>query len=437
MAATKSIFTDALRQTERRTWELWDAVQTASRDIAQAARAEKVTGTKVDVRAKVQELIGDYSAELVPTIVDQIEKYLESDTEEPFYLKAATMEKLLMSAKAHLSTEIPENQAGTDTLAFQGGAVKAMGGGKVGGYLVLFSTAEDPDLQGDYFTKATELFVDSGESRPILYRHGVHPVIKSRKLGKAKLTIDEVGVFVEGELELRDKYEKAIYALAEKGKLGWSSGSMAHLVSKTATGKSFEITSWPIGEASLTPAPVEGRTRAMPLKDIVIDADELDFDSVVKSLDQEYYDEHFSIDGIPSIKSFCEAVSPTSTKDGTQRSASAADANKEYITITKILGEAYDSYTSRLVRRTEHRFLKEGREIDPSTVAQVESALADMARIETAFASIKESLLGIKKISGLTKLEQKAMNEKAKLALWNYYRISGYKPEELKDGATI
>lgn len=430
---TKSLFSDALRRNDRDTWDLWDAVRTATSEIANAKRAEKVTGTKVDVGKKVDELISDYAVELKPTIVEQITEYADSDSQEPFYLKAQTMDKLLKTIEEHYgSSPRPAKSLGSgDTLTFQGGAVKALGGGKIGGYLVLFSGADDPDLQGDYFTKATDLYVDSGETRPILYRHGAHPVIKSRKLGKATLTIDDVGVFVEGELELRDKYEKAIYGLAEKGKLGWSSGSMSHLVSKNANGKSFEITSWPIGEASLTPAPVEGRTHATPLKEIVIDDDEMDFDSIVKEVEQDQYDEQFSIDGIPAIKHFCEAVSPTSMKDGSARSKAAVDATKEFNTVGKLIGEAFHSYASRLVRRTENRFLKEGREIHPATVQQVNQLLTEIGRIEFAFSSVKEALQGLKNISEMTITEQKALDEQARHGLWNFCRISGTTPEEL------
>lgn len=431
---TKSLFSDALRQSERRTWELWDAVRTAAAEIANAKRSEKVTGAKVDVAKKVNELVSDYAAEVIPAIIEQINEYAESDNPEPFYLKAQTMDKLLKIIEEHYGSapRITEKSLGSgDTLTFQGGAVKALGGGKIGGYLVLFSGADDPDLQGDYFTKSTDLYIDSGETRPILYRHGAHPVIKSRKLGKATLTIDEVGVFVEGELELRDKYEKAIYGLAERGKLGWSSGSMSHLVSKNPNGKSFEITSWPIGEASLTPAPVEGRTAAIPLKEIVIDDDEIDFDSVVKEVEQNQYDLQFSIDGIPAIKHFCEAVSPTSMKDGAERSKAAVDATKEFNTVGKLLGEGFHSYASRLVRRTENRFLKEGREIHPATVQQVDQLLTEIGRIEFAFSSVKEALAGLKRISEMTITEQKALDERARLELWNFCRISGTTPEEL------
>jgi phage head maturation protease len=318
-----------------------------------------------------------------------------------------------------------------DSLTYYGGGVKAMGGGKIGGYLVLFTPADSPDLQGDHFTKATDFFIDDGDQRPVLYRHGMHPVIKSRKLGKARLTVDDVGVFIEGELEIRDKYEKAIYQLAEKGALGWSSGSMSHLVTRKKTGKSFEILSWPIGEASLTPNPVEGRTSAIPLKSLV--EEDVDFDEVIKSFEQESSID-FVLAGIPAISRFCESVAPNSLKDGSQRSEAAADAGKEFITIANVFGEAIYSYASRLVRRSEHRFLKSGREIDTSTVTQVEGLLAEIERVQPAFENVKSALTGIRNLSQMSATEQKAINEKARLALWDYCRITGTTPEEIENG---
>lgn len=321
-----------------------------------------------------------------------------------------------------------------DTLAFYGGTVKALGNGKVGGYLVLFSGPDDPDLQGDYFTKSTDFKIKNGRELDILYRHGSHPVIKSRTLGSAKVLIDDAGLFLEGELELRDKYEQAIYKLAEMGKLGWSSGAMGHLVQRTPKKKAMEVELWGIGEASLTPCPVEGRTSAFPLKELP--EDEIDLDALVKSLDQEEFDNQFSIEGIPHIKSFCEAVAPNSMVDGSHRSKLAANATKEVITVVKIHGEAYDSYTSRLVKRTESRFLKQGREIDQSTVKQVDSALVDVDQVISAFQSVKDTLLGIKKISDMSVAEQRAMNERARIEMWNFCRISGLKPEELENAGT-
>jgi hypothetical protein len=317
-----------------------------------------------------------------------------------------------------------------DSLTYYGGEVKALGGGKIGGYLVLF-TPDSPDLQGDFFTKSTDFFIDSGDQRPILYRHGRHPVIKSRQLGKAQLTIDDVGVFIEGELKLRDKYEKAIYQLAEKGKLGWSSGSMGHLVTRNPIGKSFEILSWPIGEASLTPNPVEGRTSAIPLKSLV--EEDLDFDQVIKSFDEENRQVEFVLAGTPAIARFCEAVAPASLKDGTQRSEAAADAIKEFITIGRIIGEAFFSDHSRLVRRGEHRFVKSNREIDAATLDQTRTYIQDISEVQAAFEAVKSTLEGILRVSEIGLTQQKALDEQARFELWNFGRITGKTPEELQN----
>ena len=158
-----------------------------------------------------------------------------------------------------------------ETLVWQGGEVKALNDdGKVGGYLVLFSTANDPDLASDFFTAKTD-FGDATKST-ILYHHGLDSTIKATKLGAGSLKVDEVGVWIEGQLELRDEYEQAIFELARKGKLGWSSGTASHLVSRKSVGKSYEITSWPLGlDASLTPTPCEPRTSAIPLKSVSVE----------------------------------------------------------------------------------------------------------------------------------------------------------------------
>mgnify|MGYP000511678374 CR=1 FL=1 len=155
-----------------------------------------------------------------------------------------------------------------DTLVYLGGAVKALGDGRVGGHLVLFSTAADPDLTGDYFTPATNLRIKAGASPILLYEHGMDPKVGDREIGEAKASVDELGVWVEAQLAMRDAYEEAIYKLAESGKLGWSSGTAGHLVRRKKVGKSFELTSWPIVEASLTTHPAEPRTSAVPLKSL-------------------------------------------------------------------------------------------------------------------------------------------------------------------------
>lgn len=146
-----------------------------------------------------------------------------------------------------------------------GGAAKALGQGRIGGYLVLYGSREQTDLVGDYFAPDTD-FGDHDTS-PVLYHHGYDPDLGARKLADGRMRRDRVGVWIETQLALRDEYERAIYELAERGKLGWSSGTAAHLVERRPDGTAQRIVRWPLGlDASLTPTPAEPRTSARPVK---------------------------------------------------------------------------------------------------------------------------------------------------------------------------
>jgi phage head maturation protease len=72
---------------------------------------------------------------------------------------------------------------------------------------------------------------------------------------------DEVGIWIEAELDRHKAYVDYVVQLVEKGALGWSSGSVGHLTRRS--GKS--ITQWPIIEMSLTPTPAEPRTLGVEL----------------------------------------------------------------------------------------------------------------------------------------------------------------------------
>lgn len=153
-----------------------------------------------------------------------------------------------------------------DNLIFYSGEVKALGEGKVAGYLARFGTPKDVDLEGDFFDKETDFGVSQAADLPVYYQHGFDPQIKNRRIGRGVIKYDDVGLWLEAQLELRDEYEKMLYGLAEAGKLGWSSGAAGHLVEREKVGKSYYIKSWPIAEASLTPTPAEPRNSAMPVK---------------------------------------------------------------------------------------------------------------------------------------------------------------------------
>jgi len=93
-----------------------------------------------------------------------------------------------------------------------GGEVKALGDGRVGGYLIRFSGPDDPDLSGEYFAPDT----DYGEADRVgvYYHHGLDPKVGKRKIGRGDIRRDEVGLWVEAQLAMPDEYEQEIYRLA-------------------------------------------------------------------------------------------------------------------------------------------------------------------------------------------------------------------------------
>ena len=155
-----------------------------------------------------------------------------------------------------------------DNLIFYGDAVKALGEGKVGGYLVRWGNPETPDLTGDFFTPDSDLGIETESRLPVYYDHGMDTHFKHKRIGRGVVKFDDVGAWFEAQLEMRDEYERSIYKLAEAGKLGWSSGAAGHLVDKELVGKSYLIKAWPIAEASLTPTPAEPRNAAVSIKSI-------------------------------------------------------------------------------------------------------------------------------------------------------------------------
>jgi len=157
-----------------------------------------------------------------------------------------------------------------ELLVAYGGAVKALGEGRIGGYLVRFGDPAQPDLSGDFFTRTTDFDIQDGDRVTLYYNHGLDPVLKKRKLGYGTLRYDDAGIWMEAQLALRDEYERRLYEdgiLA--GRMGLSSGTLPHLVERERVGGANRIKSWPLGkDASITPTPAEPRLLVMSLKSL-------------------------------------------------------------------------------------------------------------------------------------------------------------------------
>lgn len=162
------------------------------------------------------------------------------------------------------------------TLVSFGDAIKADDSGRVRGYLVRFGGA---DLEGDYFTRETDFGrpMKSGDrvAMNLYYHHGQDRTVGKSRIGTGYMTMDDKGLWYEAQVEMADQYQKMIQDLAKSGKLGYSSGATGHMVErkKMSDGR-YEITRWPIGEASLTPTPAEPMNMVKSLKDMYGDMED-------------------------------------------------------------------------------------------------------------------------------------------------------------------
>jgi HK97 family phage major capsid protein len=120
------------------------------------------------------------------------------------------------------------------------------------GYGVFF---EATDLHGEKFTKDTEFFLENVKSIPVLWEHNLSDV--NDVIGWASpVKTDEVGVFFELALKRSNAYVNAIQKLAEKGRIGLSTGALPQTIRREQN----VIKRWQICEISATVTPADFRT---------------------------------------------------------------------------------------------------------------------------------------------------------------------------------
>ncbi len=122
----------------------------------------------------------------------------------------------------------------------------------VGGWGVVFG---GQDLVGEHFAPDTDFDLEYVPNKHVYYDHALSDV--KNDIGKVmKNTVEDMGVWVEAQIDRAKAYAEEVLKLIEKGIIGWSSGTAEHLV--VTEGKA--IKRWPIIEFSLTPTPAEPRT---------------------------------------------------------------------------------------------------------------------------------------------------------------------------------
>jgi len=137
-------------------------------------------------------------------------------------------------------------------------SVRIVADNRVGGYGVLWGNKQERDVYNTYFTPETDFWDDKLPVRQVvLYDHGFDPKFGTQVLGHVDATRDdEIGRWIEAQLELSEQWLEAIRELAKQNKLAWSSGAVSHLVDVAPDGA---VRSWPVVEYSMTPAPAEPR----------------------------------------------------------------------------------------------------------------------------------------------------------------------------------
>ena len=122
----------------------------------------------------------------------------------------------------------------------------------VGGMAVVYGGV---DLEGDTFSAETDYMLETVPEPAVLYDHAMGEV--KSVLGRVT-KVDELdeGIWMEAQIERARSYAQKVLELIQAGKLGYSTGAVAHLVERLEG----NIKRWPIYELSVTPMPAEPRT---------------------------------------------------------------------------------------------------------------------------------------------------------------------------------
>lgn len=311
-----------------------------------------------------------------------------------------------------------------DALVFYGGAVKAMGNGKLGGYLVEFSDPVTlkgaPDLDREFFAADTDYDMHEGKTATVYYDHGRDPVLKRRKLARGPMSVDDIGVWIETQLEMRDNYEKAIYKLAELGKLGWSSGSAPHLVERKAVAGFTKIVAWPLGDdASLTVQPSNWRSQAVTLKSVSpITIDQLITEVETKEVEAAT-PEPFTL---PSL----DAITAPAAKSGdiNTYSSEVATALEIFAQHAGQMVNSLDPFCATVKSKQEFRFVKDGRTISKVSMGYLDDCWKHLTDAETAIVQGKAKIEDLRKTAIMTKSQRDAAQEAAKLQFEIFQRLT-------------
>ena len=165
------------------------------------------------------------------------------------------------------------------------------------------------DAQGEYFTKNTDIMMDIGDERPVIYYHGDLPSGKPNPnptaIGKAKLIrTDEQGHWFSVKIKKLQRFAERLWQAAVQGIARASGGSLPHLTRKNDN--TGELYVWPLSELTLLDQG-QGRMAAnqlatVSLKSVYEDAEIELPESFIEELESSKVDEVDKVAAEPTLK---------------------------------------------------------------------------------------------------------------------------------------
>ena len=150
------------------------------------------------------------------------------------------------------------------------------------------------DLDGEYFSKRTDIKADWFSERPVLWHHGQDSLMGDAVIGKAvDLTLDDDGWWVDVWVNHGDRRANLIRRLSERAPLYGSSGTINYLKKSARDG---EILVWPYIEQTLTTSPQNTFSIVKPAKAALADFEEAgialdrNYKALIESIEQAHAD---------------------------------------------------------------------------------------------------------------------------------------------------
>lgn len=204
------------------------------------------------------------------------------------------------------------------------------------GYGVMFDVQ---DLDGDYFTKETNFYLENFEKLPVLYGHNQKEI--RGVIGKAAIErVDDVGILFNIIIDRANKYKELVKKLVEMGKLGLSSGTAEQFFSKEQN----MIKEWGLIELSLTETPAEPRTI-------------------------------LTLEEVAKIKQIEEEILQGSSEEGVETSEELSGISVEETEFVKNVIEFNEFNEIKVIGDNKMEDIKEGGNVEDSRMKSIENAL--------------------------------------------------------------